>query len=228
MNCGVPGAGRYCSACGQPALSGRLTIGRVCRRLVANAFDLERGLLHTFWALLRGPGAVARDYILGRTVDYANPVKYFIIAVTLAQLVALRVGAVDEFVGGLLAGFGAVREGLPPFARPQFVEFLSGYVIALAAPAVILMAAFTRLLFRLAGRNYAENLVSGLFVNAQFFFALALLMPLLNARKSAAMPALFMMIITRGRRRDSSIHGERLPPSAPSSPSRSRPPPTQV
>lgn len=91
-NCGAVLGGRYCSACGQPVLPDRLTGRESVRRLATGAFDLDRGILRTVTDLFRCPGAVARDYVRGRTIPYANPIKYFVLVVSLVQIVALWAG----------------------------------------------------------------------------------------------------------------------------------------
>lgn len=76
-NCGAGRLGKYCLECGQKHLEDRLKFSSLVQELVARLSNLERGLLHTFLAMMRHPGKVAREYVAGRQRPYVNPLSYF-------------------------------------------------------------------------------------------------------------------------------------------------------
>jgi hypothetical protein len=55
--------------------------------LLARLSNLDRGLLHTLIAVLRGPGAVAKDYVTGKQRPYLNPLAYFFIGAAMQLLI---------------------------------------------------------------------------------------------------------------------------------------------
>lgn len=91
-NCGrpLPQGVRYCPECGQRSDTERLTWSFLCECVTANllgddAFGdkgnhYNRGILPTWWAVMRRPGRTAREYILqGRRRGYFNPVAIMLI-----------------------------------------------------------------------------------------------------------------------------------------------------
>lgn len=127
---------------------------------MAAAFDVDRGLLHTFLQLCRRPARVVADYLQGRTVVYAHPAKYFLLVLALLQLVAYWTGAVGEFSTGLTEESDLVTEA-------QVVSVIDRFFVLLAGPAVLLVAWLQRRAFRHAHLHYAEHLVFALFVCGQ-------------------------------------------------------------
>ncbi len=86
-NCGAVRTGTYCPACGQKHLRHRVQLGELVKDLLARISNLDRGLLHTLIAVLRGPGAVAKDYVTGKQRPYLNPLAYFFIGAAMQLLV---------------------------------------------------------------------------------------------------------------------------------------------
>lgn len=166
-NCQARMARAYCAECGQRASRGRLTLRSIVAHLLTDALDLDRGLLFTFLELIRRPGAVAREYVKGRTVTYANPVKYFLVMGALTTLVYVNTGLAGEMATGLAEG---MKEGSRGEIHPQasaVLEVISSYFTLLMAATIPSTALASRLVFRRAGYNYAEHLVFSTFVGAQ-------------------------------------------------------------
>ena len=80
-NCGAARTGTYCASCGQKFHERPLTVRRLVRDVVERVFDLDQGLLHTFWQLVIHPGTVARRYVEGLRKPYVNPIAYLVICV---------------------------------------------------------------------------------------------------------------------------------------------------
>jgi hypothetical protein len=160
VNCGALREGAYCGRCGQPVLPDRISLGDAATRIVHALVDLDRGVLHTLLELFRRPDRVVADYLRGRTIPYTNPAKYFLLALTLLQLVAYWSGAVADFASGL-------SEGSQMAGSTQFGELLDRLFVLLAAPAVPLLALLQSWLFRSRRHTYVEHLVFALFVCSQ-------------------------------------------------------------
>jgi len=168
LNCGAALAGQYCAACGQHVRSERLSLGHVARQAAGELSPVDHGIVFTALAVLTRPGRMAREYVEGRTVRYVGPVKYFMLLVGAAQILALRYGMLDALVSGFLAGwYEYERQGVPNRAQAAAVAFVTRYFVSLSAAGVPLFAAATRALFRRARLNYAEHLVLALYTGAQ-------------------------------------------------------------
>lgn len=81
--CDTPRTGDYCPNCGHAYQDEPLTLRMLFRRGLSRVFDLDAGLLHTFLALFRHPGRVARDYADGIRKPYVNPFTYFLLGAAL-------------------------------------------------------------------------------------------------------------------------------------------------
>lgn len=158
--CGSPRNDLYCSRCGQVYRPGRIKLRREVGWFFSAAFDLDRGLLHTFLQLCRRPARVVSDYLHGKTVLYTHPGKYFLLVLALLQIVAYWTGAVGEFTAGLTEESDLVTES-------QVSAAIDGFFVLLAGPAVLLLAWLQKRVFRHAHLYYAEHLVFSLFVTAQ-------------------------------------------------------------
>lgn len=158
--CGSPRDDLFCPSCGQPYRPGRVTLRREGGRFISAAFDLDRGLFHTFLQLCRRPARVVSDYLHGKTVLYTHPGKYFLLALALLQLVAYWTGAVADFSAGLTEESDLVTES-------EVTAAIDGFFVVLAGPSVLLLAWLQKKAFRRAHLYYAEHLVFSLFVAAQ-------------------------------------------------------------
>lgn len=176
LNCDQELGGRFCSACGQSAETGRLT----ARSLIAPILEVlnwERGLVHTTLALATRPGATIEAYLAGRRVDYVSPVKFLVTTVSIALLTLWLVGPPDA----------GVPEG--PSLQEEFSRVMDRYGNALLLATVPLFALATRLVFRARGRNYAEHLALNAYVfGQQNVFSLAVIL-LQRAAPPLAAPA---------------------------------------
>lgn len=131
------------------------------RRAARDFFDFDHGFLGTALLLLTQPARVTRDYIAGRTVRYLSPIKYFLITLTLAQLVSWQLGIMQDFVAGFMEGTEI------SLSTGAGAELLARYFVLVAAPVVVILTLLARLFFRRAGFNVAELLVFFLFTFGQ-------------------------------------------------------------
>ena len=166
-NCAAAVTGAYCAQCGQRAGRERLTVRSIATHLVADALDLNRGLLYTFLELWRRPGGVVRDYVRGSTVRYSNPVKYFLVMGALTTLVYVQTGLAGRIAEQVAIGmrFGSNGEIHP--RAGAVLEIINSYFTLLLALTLPTTAASSRWAFRRAGYNFAEHLVFNTYVGAQ-------------------------------------------------------------
>jgi hypothetical protein len=87
-NCGAPRERPWCAECGQGAV-GRLSISDVLREFWQRSRWFESAHLRAALRLARGPGHVAREYVLGARKRHVHPLKLLLVAVAvLAWLLA--------------------------------------------------------------------------------------------------------------------------------------------
>lgn len=83
LNCGQDVSGRYCSACGQKTETVRYAIrsllGECCHAII----HFDSNLIRTAIRLSTRPGSFIRDYLFGKRKNYASPLKYLILVLTL-------------------------------------------------------------------------------------------------------------------------------------------------
>lgn len=168
-NCGQSFRGTYCSHCGQRRFSGRFTLRGVLSRLVAEVFYLDRGLFPTLGGLTINPGRMVQEYWSGRTQRYLNPIRYFLLAVAIAQITAWQLGVIDAFAAGFAEG---AEETF--FSRSDAAQFIGEYFVVLIGMGLPLTALTAHLFTR---RTLAEHLIFSLFVFAHIglLFSLAVL-----------------------------------------------------
>lgn len=130
---------------------------------VQAALDLENGALATVWRLTVAPGRVVRDVWRGRTVPYVSPVRYFLVAFTVAQLVAWQLGFHEQVVAGFVE---AQADGESPMTvtRAEALNFLGEWFLVMVAVGLPLPILASRLLLRGRGRTVAEHAVHHLYV----------------------------------------------------------------
>lgn len=81
MSCGEPLSGRYCSSCGERALSKHdYSIGHFFELTAESMFHMDGRVVNTFRLLLQQPGVLAEYFLEGRRKPYMGPVQSFVVA----------------------------------------------------------------------------------------------------------------------------------------------------
>jgi hypothetical protein len=81
MSCGAPLSGRYCSNCGERAISKHdYSIGHFFELTAESMFHLDGRVLNTFRLLLQQPGVLAEYFLEGRRKPFMGPVQCFVVA----------------------------------------------------------------------------------------------------------------------------------------------------
>ena len=192
VNCGAGQLAAYCAECGQPTVRERVTMGGLARRVATDVFDVDRGLLHTAISLFRRPGEAARDYVRGRTVPYASPLKFFVISVTLAQLAIVFSGQDAEMAAGFDHGMTVDGTAASPatVTQRETMTVLGQYLALLVAPSVAVLAAAQRLVYRRSGHNYAEHLIFALYAESRAFLSYAAVVVALETLSKLGVPGM--------------------------------------
>jgi|SRR5579862_4044721 len=146
-NCGAALTGEYCAACGQRRLA-RLTLGSFAADVVRRVFRFDQALAVTVWRMLREPGRLVNDYLLGRRSGYLDPLHYLFSGV----FVQVAVTAFTRLVA-------------PALGRTSAYGWLGqlGGVVAFQALAILWMGTVWRLMFRPRRYNLAEIYVFAIY-----------------------------------------------------------------
>ena len=178
QNCGAATSDAYCARCGQKQHTERFTLGAVLRTSLAEAVELENGFLATLLGLFRQPGRVVRDYWRRCTKPYMNPVKYFLFALTVLQLVFWQTGALGDAVSGLVSGCDAASDSGHALSRADVLRAFSDYFVAFFAAGIPLQSALVQWG---TPRSYAEHLIFYLFVGGHLALLWSVLLPIAMA-----------------------------------------------
>ena len=85
-NCGAPVTTAFCPSCGQKKAT-RLRLRQLREETWQHWRLFELTSVRTLWQLVRRPGGVAREYVMGRRKDHMHPLKLLLVMVALMLLV---------------------------------------------------------------------------------------------------------------------------------------------
>ena len=88
-SCEAPLSGLFCSECGQKVITERYTLKKIFGDLISNIFNLEKGFFFTLKKLFTTPEEVIDAYLNGQTKKYYNPIRFFLIWVSLQVLITV-------------------------------------------------------------------------------------------------------------------------------------------
>ena len=79
MTCGAAAPGRYCAECGESTGHRDYALTHFVEELVESVTHLDGRVFASFRSLLTRPGALTRDFLLGRRKKQFGPVQFFVI-----------------------------------------------------------------------------------------------------------------------------------------------------
>jgi hypothetical protein len=79
LNCGNALGGQYCGQCGQRAQSRLISIWELTQEAFGDLFELDSRLWRTLFPLFARPGALTRDYLLGRRARFMPPFRTYLV-----------------------------------------------------------------------------------------------------------------------------------------------------
>ena len=182
LNCGEVFDSAFCPACGQAASVRRLETRAVFVELVTKISSFDSKVWNTAIGLTRNPGRVCREYVEGKRIGYVPPLKY---CLTVLAAVVLWYAII-----GIDLASSAPDLGVQSSEKIRAVQQVVGTYVARHLNIVIIaalpvFAAIVTLLFRRAGRNYAEVVAFVLYVMAQVMLLSIVLSPFRSAAPGA-------------------------------------------
>lgn len=97
LNCGNTYQGAYCPCCGQEADTERYTVKSVCKNLFETLIGGDSIFLRTCVQLVRRPGYMIHDFLVGKRTRYFKPVQMLLCLVTIYALLSYALG--DSIMG---------------------------------------------------------------------------------------------------------------------------------
>ena len=79
LNCGAEVTGQYCAQCGQRARGRLISLWELLREGFGDLLDIDSRLWQTLIPLAVRPGALTRDYLLGRRARYMPPFRMYLV-----------------------------------------------------------------------------------------------------------------------------------------------------
>ncbi|MFV0573623.1 MAG: DUF3667 domain-containing protein [Xanthomarina gelatinilytica] len=86
-NCNNAFDGNFCNQCGQKVTYGKITFKEVFVSFT-DSFNLERGFFLTLKLLIINPKKVLAEYLSGKRKTYFNPIKFFLITLSINVFIA--------------------------------------------------------------------------------------------------------------------------------------------
>src|SRR5499427_1021096 len=79
-NCGAPLEGHWCAQCGQPAIDYRRSFRHVIADLLDEFLNWDSKFFATIALLILKPWRLTNEFLAGRRVRYANPLRLYLLA----------------------------------------------------------------------------------------------------------------------------------------------------
>lgn len=160
-SCGFSGKGTYCSQCGQPYKTKRITVHGLLEDLLHFFTHAEKGFLYTLKQLIIAPGHMQRNYIVGSRGRYQPPISMFLICATFTALI--RYWILNVVINYYHADIGVEAKFFHEYMVMTYIALLPLYIFILY------------LLFYPSNYNYAELGVLMLYTLSVFFLAAGLI-----------------------------------------------------
>jgi len=171
-SCGFSGAGKYCSHCGQPFQTNRITFSSLLHDVLHLFTHVEKGFLYTLKKLIVAPGTMQRAYLEGNRARYQKPFSMFFICATIVAVSRywiIKILISNYQVNGI-----------------QELNFVHEYMVLMSVAMVPVYALIAWLLFYRSGYNYAEMgvlqlyTVSFLFLSSMLIFFTKFIWPYID------------------------------------------------
>jgi len=171
-SCGFSGTGNYCSHCGQPYQTKRITFSSLLHDVLHLFTHFEKGFLFTIKQLIVAPGHMQRKYLEGDRVRYQKPFSMFFICATLVAVSRYWI---------LKSLYNLFQAGDIPE-----LNFVHEYMVILYISLMPVYTLIAWVLFKRSNYNYAEMgvlqlyTISFLFLISGSIFLLKFIWPYLD------------------------------------------------
>jgi hypothetical protein len=179
-NCGSTSIDNYCSNCGQKIYTKRFTLKNFLH-VFLDAFNIEKGFIHTFILLFTKPGVLINDYINGKTKSYVNPLKYLLIIAGLFAFLMVTTTIIDtslekskDFIYGSNEALQQQQDEIQTNTealqfRAKFTEWFKNYINLIPLFLIPFTSLVTKWLYRSRKLFYGEFLIANCYMFAHTF-----------------------------------------------------------
>lgn len=98
LNCGAIVQGRYCHICGQENIVTKQSFWSLSKHFVFDIFHFDGKFFETLKHLFFKPGAISREYALGKRTKYLDPIRMYLFTSALFFLVFFSVESTENVV----------------------------------------------------------------------------------------------------------------------------------
>jgi hypothetical protein len=159
--CNSSSAGNFCSTCGNPFNTKRLSLGSIVHEAFHFFTHLDHGFPYTLKKLFTTPGTMQRKYIEGERHKYQKPFSMFFICGTIAALAIYWINLL------LISHFNA--------GDSKEAMFFHKYWVILQVFMLPVYAFVTYIFFRRSGLFYGEIMVFQLYLFSFLFIVLSVI-----------------------------------------------------
>ena len=83
LNCGEQITQKFCPNCSQKSSTSRITLRSFFHDLIDAIITLDSKFLRTVYALYKNPGKFIKEYLSGKRIRFASPLKFFFFVIAL-------------------------------------------------------------------------------------------------------------------------------------------------
>ncbi len=98
LNCQADLVGRYCHRCGQENLEPKETVWHLVQHFFNDITHFDGKFFETVRYLLRRPGFLSTEYMLGRRASYLNPIRMYVFTSAIFFIILFSLKKPDDFV----------------------------------------------------------------------------------------------------------------------------------
>ena len=100
-NCKQKFVGAFCNYCGQKHIQDKLNLNEIFTG-ISDSFNLQKGFFKTVRELLLYPDLIISNFLSGKRKTYYNPIKFFLIALTVEVFVETLFSTANQSVVALM------------------------------------------------------------------------------------------------------------------------------
>lgn len=165
-NCSTPVEGKFCSNCGQPSNTHRISAHFLWHDIQHGLFHVDKGILFTTKELFARPGHSIREFLAGKRVKHFKPVSLVLILAGvygfLSHYFHINLLSNNIRVSGSGDGVNEMKKVVEGAS-----QWLSEHYSLFSLLQIPLLALGTWLFFKKAGYNFFEHVIIHTFLTGQ-------------------------------------------------------------
>lgn len=179
-NCGAPVESRFCSDCGQPASTHRISPHFLWHDIQHGILHVDKGILFTAKELFTRPGHSIREFLQGKRVKHFKPISLVIILAGIYGFLS-HYFHIDLLSNNIkISGSGEQFDKMKKIISSSS-EWLSSHYSIFSLLQIPVLAIGTWLFFKRAGYNFIEHIVIHSFLTGQRLIIRIITFPLFYA-----------------------------------------------